>query len=171
MHTTTSIYIELKNVYKQQHGKDVQRLMELMGVGSDQALISDYVNNLSNLEVVEMRSYADELENPDTSILNYLQNEKDMLISMRAYKGPHESYTDLLARANQLKEKFSINELDERFIKEVHRSQGKSNIHICSIAGAVTGQEAIKLITGCFAPGNNGYMFNGAQGIGYAVKL
>ena len=39
------------------------------------------------------------------------------------------------------------------------------------MAGAVTGQEAIKLITGCFSPANCGYMFDGALGNGYQVKL
>jgi hypothetical protein len=46
----------------------------------------------------------------------------------------------------------------------VHRSQGRTDINIHSIAGALTGQEAIKLITGCFCPMNAGYLFDGANG-------
>lgn len=121
--------------------------------------------------MVEMTPYWKELENPDTMMLNYLQSQKDILISLRAFKNCSESYEDLLARALQLKQKYGINQFDERFLKEFYRGEGKTNINICSMAGAVVGQEAIKLITGCFSPANSGYMFDGAQGQGYQVKL
>ena len=53
--------------------------------------------------MVEMTPYWKELENPDTMMLNYLQSQKDILISLRAFKNCSESYEDLLARALQLK--------------------------------------------------------------------
>ena len=53
--------------------------------------------------MVEMTPFCKELENPDTMMLNYLQSQKDILISLRAYKTSSESYEDLLARALQLK--------------------------------------------------------------------
>lgn len=53
----------------------------------------------------------------------------------------------------------------------MHRGQGKSNINIYSIAGALAGQEAIKMISGCFAPMNGGYLFDGAHGRGFQVRL
>jgi hypothetical protein len=56
-------------------------------------------------------------------------------------------------------------------LKEVHRSQAKTDINLSSIAGALTGQEAIKIITGCFTPMNSGYFFDGANGAGFKVKL
>lgn len=51
------------------------------------------------------------------------------------------------------------------------RSKGQSHISIYSIAGAMIGQEAIKLITGCFTPMNGGFFFDGANGTGYPVRL
>ena len=85
MHTTTANYIALKEVYKKQHYQDVQKLMGLIGEGVDEATVSEYVNNMENLEMVEMTPYAKELESPDTMMLNYLQAQKDILISLRAY--------------------------------------------------------------------------------------
>lgn len=35
----------------------------------------------------------------------------------------------------------------------------------------MTGQESIKLITGCFAPMSGGYIFDGANAVGYQIKL
>ena len=59
MHTTTANYIELKNVYKEQHERDLSRLAELMELEEgDRKTVSDYINNLSNLEVIEMKPYS-----------------------------------------------------------------------------------------------------------------
>lgn len=73
--------------------------------------------------------------------------------------------------AQKFKESFKIEEFDKKFIEEVCRSEGRTNINVCSIAGALAGQEAIKLITNCFTPMNSGYFFDGAHGTGYQVKL
>lgn len=43
------------------------------------------MNNLGSLEVVEIRPYHEELLNPDTMMLNYLADEKNLLICERAY--------------------------------------------------------------------------------------
>lgn len=125
-----------------------------------------------------MKKYADELENPGTAALNYLENEKDLLISIRTFqnvyipKAPFNvDYEKMKSVAANLKEAYKIENFDERFLREVHRSQGRSDINIYSIAGALAGQEAIKLITECFTPMNGGYLFNGALGKGYQVKL
>ena len=61
MHTTTVSYIELKQVYKTQHNRDIEKLSEYIGEGVEPELISEYINNLENLEMVEMTPYAKEL--------------------------------------------------------------------------------------------------------------
>lgn len=77
----------------------------------------------------------------------------------------------MLEIAENLRGKFEIENFDKKFVQEVCRSEGRTTININSIAGALTGQEAIKLLTGCFTPMNNGYFFDGANGKGYQVKL
>jgi hypothetical protein len=39
------------------------------------------------------------------------------------------------------------------------------------MAGAIAGQEAIKLITGSFTPMDGGYIFDGANGKGFQLKV
>lgn len=43
--------------------------------------------------------------------------------------------------------------------------------NIFSIAGAVGGQEGIKLIAQCFTPVKNGFVFSGVHGKGFPVSL
>ena len=63
-------------------------------------------------------------------------------------------------------------ELLNKYLRDICRSRGTNrNISICSMAGAVTAQESIKLISGCFQPMNSGYLFDGAHGVGYQLKL
>lgn len=49
-------------------------------------------------------------------------------------------YDKVKSVADDLQKKYEIKEYNEDFIKEVHRGQGKSNINIYSIAGAMAGQ-------------------------------
>ena len=60
---------------------------------------------------------------------------------------------------------------DKRYVEEVCRVEGQTTISISSIAGAIAGQEAIKLISGCFTPVKQGYVFSGVNGMGFAVGL
>lgn len=146
----------------------------------DEGKISNYIDNLGNLEVVEMRPFSDEILNPETEILNWLGNEKNIFLALRAYSKYRSETNEIPKFSNaekviditkELKEKFKINEFDADFIREICRAEGKTTINISSIAGALVGQEGIKLITNCFTPMNNGYLFDGAHGAGYQVKL
>ena len=73
--------------------------------------------------------------------------------------------------AQDFKEKFRLENFDKKYIEEACRCEGKTTINLNSIAGALSGQEGIKLLTNCFTPMNNGYLFDGAHGAGYQVKL
>lgn len=55
--------------------------------GIDRNIISDYINNLGNLEVVEMRKYADELRNPNKEELKhyYIPNQEDLYLALRSF--------------------------------------------------------------------------------------
>jgi hypothetical protein len=66
---------------------------------------------------------------------------------------------------------WGLTDTDERFLREVCRYEGKSLISYDSMAGAITGQEAVKMITQCFSPLNNGYFFDGLQCKGYTITL
>ena len=74
--------------------------------------------------------------------------------------------------AEKLANQFGFNKLEEeRYIKEVCRVEGQSMSNIYSIAGAVGGQEGIKLIAQCFTPVKNGFVFSGVHGKGFPVRL
>jgi len=54
LNTTTERYIKLKNIYKGKHNDDVQKIVEIIKTNFgdlevDEALISSYINNLSNI--------------------------------------------------------------------------------------------------------------------------
>ena len=71
MHTSTANYIELKNVYKSEHHRCVKEICSMINedfpaVKVDEGTISNYIDNLGNLEVVEMRAFSDEILNPET---------------------------------------------------------------------------------------------------------
>ncbi len=40
-----------------------------------------------------------------------------------------------------------------------------------SIAGAIAGQESVKLIAGCFVPVKSGFIFSGVDAVGFPVDL
>ncbi len=61
--------------------------------------------------------------------------------------------------------------VDQRYLKEMLRVEGQTTMSVVSIAGAIAGQEAIKLITHCFTPVKNGFIFNGVEGRGSATFL
>lgn len=110
--------------------------------------------------------------------MSFYQTERDLLLAVRSYQklfngsNAHTiSYESLKATAEQLQKEYGIANFNEKYLQEVHRSKGWSNINIYSIAGAMAGQEAIKLITNCFTPMNGGYIFDGANGVGYQLKL
>lgn len=66
MHTSTANYLRLKEVYKEQHSKDLDKIVELMGENVDRETISSYINNIQNLNIQEFTPYADELEKPQS---------------------------------------------------------------------------------------------------------
>jgi hypothetical protein len=124
MHTTTEGFINLKNIYKQKHSEDVNKLCEIIAqhfgdTETDKSLISDYINNLHFLEIVEMNKYAQELQNPDAEFLNYMSHEKDLLIAIRSFQRFHSpaqpftpAYESLQQTAQQLKEQYKIQTFD-----------------------------------------------------------
>lgn len=92
MNTTTQKFISLKNIYKQKHESDINEIVSIIEGefgrdGIDRNIISDYINNLGNLEVVEMRKYADELRNPNKEELKhyYIPNQEDLYLALRSF--------------------------------------------------------------------------------------
>lgn len=88
------------------------------------------------------------MEEPDQNSLQYCyyQDEKNLLLAVRTYQKLYGEklgeigYDKVKSVADDLQKKYEIKEYNEDFIKEVHRGQGKSNINIYSIAGAMAGQ-------------------------------
>jgi hypothetical protein len=70
-----------------------------------------------------------------------------------------------------LETKWGLSEIDEKYLKEICRYEGKSLISYDSMAGAIAGQEGVKMITQCFSPLNNGYFFDGLHCKGYTITL
>lgn len=57
MHTSTRIYLELKQVYRQQHELDIARLQEILLelTGANKLAnnqISDFIDNLASLQII-----------------------------------------------------------------------------------------------------------------------
>lgn len=77
----------------------------------------------------------------------------------------------MMELSSKLAQQYSLTGIDSRFIKEICRYQGQSLISYDSMAGAITGQEAVKLITHCFTPLNSGFFFDGLQAKGHTVAL
>lgn len=128
-----------------------------------------------------MTPYFEELQQPNNPNLEWDDPEmRNLLLSIRVFKifvdrnqrtpSPTD-FEGVLEIANAVKNQFAIGAVDERYLKELCRGSGGSSISIYSMAGAVAGQEGIKLITGCFTPVNNGFVLNGMNGVGYNVQL
>jgi hypothetical protein len=100
---------------------------------------------------------------------------------LRAYKifedreGRYPTPQDLEAVrsiAESIKKEYGFEEIsDDRYLREVSRVEGRTTMSICSIGGAVASQEAIKLITRCFTPGKNGYLFSGVHSVGCSINI
>lgn len=77
MDTTTKRFIELKNIFKEKHAEDlkvlVDKIRQRFQEEVNESQISDYINNLNNLEIIKMKPYFEELKKPDVnSFCNYL---------------------------------------------------------------------------------------------------
>ena len=64
--TSTKAYLQLKAIYKYEHEKHLQRLKEIIhgwwpNYVVDDELLSEYVNNIDALKIVNMRPYFEEL--------------------------------------------------------------------------------------------------------------
>lgn len=95
-----------------------------------------------------MKPYYEEIEQPDEMSLMYFcdKTQKSIILAVRTYQQLFSadfqavSYENVKKTADNLQAKYKIEEYNESFIKELHRGQGRSNINIYSIAGALVGQ-------------------------------
>lgn len=70
MSASTKAYIALKQIYLNEHNRTKELFLQLLnelfpGYPVDRDLTSLFIENLTNLEVVEMRSFAEELDKPE----------------------------------------------------------------------------------------------------------
>lgn len=92
METETSIYIELKQVYKKQHELDLIALEDIMRsmygkVPVPRNMLSVFVNNLEVVEVLELDPYFKELEKIDNPVLEWVDPEwRNILMAIRAWQ-------------------------------------------------------------------------------------
>jgi hypothetical protein len=92
MHTSTLIYLELKKVYREEHELDVNRLqailLELTGANRlTNNEISNFIDNLTSLQIIEFAEYCKELEHVDNPNLPWEAPEwRNILLALRAYK-------------------------------------------------------------------------------------
>ena len=91
--TSTKDYLELKEIYKNEHKKHLQNLEDIIhgwypDYLIDIDLLGEYVNNIDALKIVKMKPYFEELENPDTitSSINWLGDNKNLLVALRVFK-------------------------------------------------------------------------------------
>ena len=115
-------------------------------------------------------------------MLEWLEPEwRHILLAMRAWQVFQEregrvptlkDWEEVRKEAEKRCNEFGFGKVEEeRYLKEVCRVEGQSMVNVSSIAGAVAGQEGVKLIGQCFTPVKNGFVFSAVHGRGFPVSL
>ena len=91
MHTSTKQYLELKQIYRHQHEIDIAELQAILKESIDSSLssdeISDFIDSIDALKILEFGEYSKELEKVDNPNLQWEAPEwRHILLALRAYK-------------------------------------------------------------------------------------